>query len=313
MRILNLLVTLAVVGALMSLGSLFSSAHMLLDIGAQFRLQYIALLLPAVLLAVIGKRFVATVVLFAVMVVHAYAIGAALQSVAVEQHDNYVDLRIVSANVLFTNKNHQEFLSLIDSLEPDVLAIQEYTPQWHQALSANLAEFPHRITEPLPGGFGIALYSRHSIASGGIVKLGNGNKPSIDVELAVGDKVIHVVNVHPPPPSTQAFYEERNELMVDLALTTRRKQRPVVVTGDFNATPWTAHFTDMENASGLRNARRGVGIAATWPDKFFPLLLPIDHMLVSNSIDVASFRSMSVSGSDHRAISADLRIYFPGQ
>ena len=312
MRVANLLVTLAVIGALMSLGSLLSRHHMILDIGAHFRLQYIVLLVPALLLALVGKRLIAAFLLFAVVVVHGYTVGASLRPVAVEQTGYFADLRVFSVNLLFCNKNYQEFLALVTKLQPDVLALQEYTPQWHKVLSGELVEYPHRVTQPLHGGFGIALYSRHAIAAGGLSNLGNGGKPSVDVALSVDDKSIRLINVHPPPPSNSAFYEERNALMADLALATGPHDAgATVVVGDFNSTPWSGHFSDMESASGLRSARRGIGIAASWPDSVPPLLIPIDHMLVSNSIDVRSFKSVPVTGSDHRGIAGDLRIYFP--
>ncbi len=310
MRLINLLVTLAVVGALLSLGALLSRHHMILDIGSHFRLQYIILLLPALLLAIFGKRFYSAIVLFGVLAVHGYSVGESLRAVEVQQTDRFTDLRILSANLFLDNNSYQEFKDLVSTIKPDVLALQEYTPRWHESLSRELDEFPHRISEPMRGAFGIALYSKHPIASGGLVKFGKGLSYSIDVELSVDGGSLRVINVHPPPPSHQTAYEHRNTLMADVAKAIKQHKTSIVV-GDFNTTPWAGHFADMESRSGLLSARRGNGIAATWPDSFFPLLIPIDHILVSKNIAVTSLKSVPVVGSDHRAMVGGLRVFFP--
>ncbi len=344
MRVLcNLLVTIAMIGALMSLGALLSRYHIIFDIGSHFRVQYIVLLLPAILLAVFFKRRLAVLLMIAVVLIHGHAIVRSLlpqnfahdadgssasteqASAASDKHilDASTELHVLTTNVLLDNSRFDEYLTQVKELDADVIAVLEYTPAWHRVLSQSLTAYAHRITEPLNGGFGTALYSKYPIVSGGLLAIGVDTMPSIDVQIAVGDSYVRVIAVHPPPPMSQEYYESRNRTLQGI-VQALRPENPIAVTGknttddlvrgaeivvgDFNSTPWSGHFSDMERDAGLTSARRGQGILPTWPDGVLPLLVPIDHMLVGSRVSVLSLHSFRVAGSDHRGLSGKFRI-----
>ena len=72
--------------------------------------------------------------------------------------------------------------------------------------------------------------------------------------------------------------------------------------GDLNISMWAHHYARFEEVSGLSNARRGFGVAPTWPVWLFPGLIPIDHVLVSEQVVVTDFRTGPSIGSDHLPI-----------
>ena len=48
---------------------------------------------------------------------------------------------------------------------PDVIVLQEFTPEWRAKFAANLwSEYPHRVEHPEPGYAGICLASRLPMA-----------------------------------------------------------------------------------------------------------------------------------------------------
>lgn len=81
------------------------------------------------------------------------------------------------------------------------------------------------------------------------------------------------------------------------------------VLGDLNATPWSPRFRDLVAAAGLRQARRGFGLQASWGPRPLPwALLPIDHVLLRGPWQVRSFRAGPRLGSDHRPVVAELLV-----
>jgi endonuclease/exonuclease/phosphatase (EEP) superfamily protein YafD len=83
---------------------------------------------------------------------------------------------------------------------------------------------------------------------------------------------------------------------------------PVIVAGDFNATPFSPIFRKVIKISGLKDSREGFGWQPSWPT-YVPLLwLPIDHILVSSEIQVHNRATGSFIGSDHYPVFADLSI-----
>jgi endonuclease/exonuclease/phosphatase (EEP) superfamily protein YafD len=78
----------------------------------------------------------------------------------------------------------------------------------------------------------------------------------------------------------------------------------VIVGGDFNATPDTTQFRSVLRA-GFADAadQAGAGMTRTYPaDSWLPPLIAIDHVLIKGGAVATAARTVSISGSDHRAL-----------
>ena len=76
------------------------------------------------------------------------------------------------------------------------------------------------------------------------------------------------------------------------------KRYPLV--GDFNLTPYAAHFHEIIEQIGWKDSRRGFGVANTWPS-FLPAAfrIPIDHILFRGDLVVLDRQILDSNGSDH--------------
>jgi endonuclease/exonuclease/phosphatase (EEP) superfamily protein YafD len=137
-----------------------------------------------------------------------------------------------------------------------------------------------------------------------------GRRPYLAADLALGERTLTVVGVHPssPSPKDPSDTRQRNLQLGYLADLLEGTRGPVVVAGDFNTTPWSPFFQDLVATAGLRNAANGHGCIGTWPTWFWPAQIPIDHILVKGPIAVASMGRGSRTGSDHYPVVADLRL-----
>jgi len=307
--VLGSIVALATLGAIVSLGSIFSGYHLFFDLISHFRVQFIVLLIPALLVATCTRKTVPILIICLTLAVHGYAVAMSLLPESVNSDEPYVEVTALSSNVLLVNKNYQAQLDIIAAKAPDVIGFQEYTPLWHNELSTKLTAYPHRITSPEYGSFGIALYSKYPITNGGTRILSTKTFPTIDAYIDINGTQLRVMVVHPPPPSRMKLYWNRNQLMQAVALDSKAESNALLVMGDFNSTPWTTHFSDMTSIGKLRNARAGHGFHPTWPTPVFALSIPIDHILVNAKIGVEHFETVDLAGSDHRNIISRLRVY----
>ncbi len=85
--------------------------------------------------------------------------------------------------------------------------------------------------------------------------------------------------------------------------------------GDFNAAPWSEALRRAETASGTRLIN---GLRLTWsgsvpPGVPMPPGLPLDHILISPGIGVERIKAVTLHGSDHKAVVADLQIPLCGE
>jgi endonuclease/exonuclease/phosphatase family metal-dependent hydrolase len=95
-----------------------------------------------------------------------------------------------------------------------------------------------------------------------------------------------------------------------------RQQGEVIVAGDFNSTLDHADFRRLLGGrAGYHDAatQAGEAFVPTYPAQpvDFPLI-GLDHALLSRSVRAHGLVTVSISGSDHRAIVADLYVLASG-
>ena len=153
--------------------------------------------------------------------------------------------------------------------------------------------------------FGIAVLSRVAFVNLREVEL-DGQVPSILADFSFADGLISLFATHPLPPGSGRPFRSRNLQLTWLATLARESKNPAILIGDLNVTPWSPDYTRLVRDSGLRDVRRGYGILPTWPTMFPPMMIPLDHCLVSPRIAITTVRRGSDIGSDHLPLIVDL-------
>jgi endonuclease/exonuclease/phosphatase (EEP) superfamily protein YafD len=121
-----------------------------------------------------------------------------------------------------------------------------------------------------------------------------------------GASPIEVAAVHPPPPLRRALKWWRGDLR---ALPPATPDGPLrILAGDFNATLDHAELRRLLDTGYVDAAAEvGAGLKGTWPHgRRFPPPVAIDHVLVDSRAGVNAFSVHAISGTDHRAVFAEL-------
>jgi endonuclease/exonuclease/phosphatase (EEP) superfamily protein YafD len=231
-------------------------------------------------------------------------------------------LRLMSFNLLAANRDEAAIRSAIGREDLDVLLFVEYTP-FMENIRRDLTErFPYQVIESRLHGFGIALFSRFPILNQEVQYLTVGplEKPSeppyfvkddpyIDVTLDVNGNEMRVIGVHLFNPTEYARFSERTRQFQKLiGVANQHRDKPLVVMGDFNCTPWSSFFMELQKKASLRDSRQGFGYQGTWPVSGDFLSIPIDHILVSDGIEVVQRTVLPAAGSDHYPIYSEIII-----
>lgn len=218
-------------------------------------------------------------------------------------------LRVLTNNLLWGTADPDEVLDLVRRHRVDLLALQEYTPAAEKALhSAGLAEsLPYQVTHPLDKPGGSALYSRFPLTDRGYRALPQEfgqSRATVRVPDA-GDVLVE--SVHPASPSVAGWLRHWRTGL--LAQPPAMRDGPVrILLGDFNATLDHAPLRRLLR-TGYRCAAGsvGAGLVGTWP--YDGTRLPrvaIDHVLVDRRVAVHAVSVHRVTGTDHRAVLAEL-------
>ena len=116
---------------------------------------------------------------------------------------------------------------------------------------------------------------------------------------------LSVVAAHLTKPWYQGFFDVDLWHLLDRSAAA---EGPLLMMGDFNATPWSRPLARIRTETGV--AGRGWPVAS-WPAWAGGLGLPIDHLLVRDGAVLGRVTSWGAGlGSNHRGLMA--RIYWPG-
>lgn len=120
--------------------------------------------------------------------------------------------------------------------------------------------------------------------------------PAKDLWLAVVDAV--------EPPLTPQRTATRDRYLLSVAARVAHCPGPLMVAGDFNATPYAPV---LKRFSSIADVRPTGLLDGTWPHWLGPLGLRLDHILVRGVV-VEDVRVLVSRGSDHRPVRALLRL-----
>jgi endonuclease/exonuclease/phosphatase (EEP) superfamily protein YafD len=217
-------------------------------------------------------------------------------------------LRLAAINVHTSNHRSDLVLEFLRSVDADAILLMEVNERWMDALSPLKATYPHLIAEPREDNFGIALFSRLPLTNSSVIEPGSVQVPSIATDMTVGAHSVHLLCTHPLPPGSSEYARLRNEQLQQIAGYVRRRNSPVIVLGDLNVTPWSPYFSGLLRDSGLKNTSQGRGLFESWP-AWLPLgRIPLDHCLVSRSIQVINKQLGPRVGSDHLPVVIELQV-----
>lgn len=301
---------LAIFASLFSFTALFSEHALVFDLVSHFRVQYLLGFIPMLGIALAIRAWLAAALLGASIAIHALAIAPAWISPPEHTANKALPgtLRLMSANLQASNEDFKTMLRYVREIDPAVLIVPEMSHEWQRVLMQELPQYPYHSGRAQLNNFGIGIFSKYAFESQLLPIFDSDTIPSVQVQLRWNENLVTLIGTHPVPPMNTSMFQSRNRHLQSLATHVSALEGPVIVAGDLNITPWSAHFHKLLQESRLVDSRTGFGLQASWPVYFLPASIPIDHILVSEQIRVQDRRTSGALGSDHRAVWADLVI-----
>lgn len=266
------------------------------------------------------RRFI--LVLAALAVVFALALtatqGVRGYASAEPRPHRLADLRVLSWNTHLAGIAPEEIVTLATQEQPDVLALQETTPEIAQTVTDALAAagrpmtllFGASETEPALGSALLvsAALGPYTVDTSSAV---TGTLPSVVARPGTAGAPV-LVSAHVAPPSASLMRAWRSDLTRLAALCTAEPD--VVIAGDFNSTadhwsgvPGTAQLGACSDAG----TQAGGAAVATWPNGAPSWLgASIDHVAFSGRWSVSGYDVLedAAGSSDHRPILVQLSV-----
>jgi len=306
-------VSIALIGtAAASLAGLLAPLGWPFELFVHFRWQVGAAALALLLASLVLRRPWMMVV--ACVTVATQSLPGALMSGRAAAHEPAAlscsddQLRVVTANARFSNTQHAAMVAWLSRSDADIIALQEVTPQWALALEPLARSYPYRKVMSRDDAYGIALLSRWPLDDVWPVDFADDGLPSLVANVDVHGRRLRVIALHARWPVVPGLQVARDRALRQAAALALTQPESTILLGDLNLTPYAPAFARLVTESGLRDAFDGEAWRPTWQAGFWPLALPIDHVLVPRGSCVTGHLIGPYLGSDHRPLQVTLHL-----
>ncbi|MGX1308645.1 endonuclease/exonuclease/phosphatase (EEP) superfamily protein YafD [Amorphus suaedae] len=235
-------------------------------------------------------------------------VGLALYKATLTAPGTTGGLRVMTANLLFSNTDVPAFVLSVRANDPDLLVVQERVPFWTDAIDRTLgAEYALIASSPANT---TNMYLRKARQTCPVPEL----RTPIAENAALGCVVIDglavlVLGVHAPRAKDEQAGVERSTSLAAYRATLGEAQMPRIVAGDFNASPLAPSMADfMRQTAVAMPAEGGVWFSASWPAVAPAVGVRIDHVLVSREMAAQLVAVGPPIGSDHLPVTVDVSL-----
>jgi endonuclease/exonuclease/phosphatase (EEP) superfamily protein YafD len=228
--------------------------------------------------------------------------------------------RVMELNLCFGRANLNQLYVQVERYLPEVVVLTEITegnvatldnPLWNAAYPYHLGTPGKDAANGIGDPSGTVVYAKHALTpldglqdmtnQAVVAKVSNNDDPDSSFTIVAA----HMVN---PLRDPNAWVADGDKLV---SLAASNSATPLVIAGDLNATHESLPMRLLTSA-GMADAKMssGSGWQPTFPSNLMPIppLVAIDHILVNDSFEALAVTPISVSGTDHLGLVADLAL-----
>ncbi|WP_033376665.1 endonuclease/exonuclease/phosphatase family protein [Alloscardovia criceti] len=275
------------------------------------------------IIALLGRRKLLAVICLGCLVAQAYwhsgYVFAANSSVkgipsaealTVDTSDNYA--RLMTLNAHNGQADAEQIVSVVSSEHVEVLALQEVSNGLVQRLYASgLAQYlPYSVLSASSGqdnGGVNAIFTAAPMTSESYDLIPTDASSVAAACIGMAAKSVCFGSVHPfsPRPGQQGLWDSSLDSLSQL----QSESQTYVLLGDFNATWDHKSFRELLGSRFLDAGQQtGEGFHMTYPSNKqlagidIPAMVEIDHIVYDRGLLVGDLQTVTISGSDHKAL-----------
>jgi endonuclease/exonuclease/phosphatase (EEP) superfamily protein YafD len=223
-------------------------------------------------------------------------------------------LKIVTFNTWSDNDRPQQVVERVQAADPDAFALIEMGwPLLHHGIEGFAARYPYRTTPKGGCPRDMQIFSKRPFSAWGCAVTYDPARPEVTAAIVWGrtqapdGRPFTFATTHyawPFPGGGQAM-----QMAALTRWTTAHADGDLILTGDFNLTPWS--FALHRQDGKLKLMMRRDHAVFTWPATIARLyrpapfaILPIDHIYAGRAWRTLDVRRLARAGSDHYGIEA---------
>lgn len=218
-------------------------------------------------------------------------------------------MTFMSFNVWKQNENYAATVDHIRKTSPDVVGLYETNEAWNKAFRSLYDLYPHQIFYPGKGRFGMSILSKYPFEELDVPQNKGARQRIIvgKVPVPSSSKHLYIYAFHPYSPEGRQNALARNRQLHEMERwVDENKEHPLIIMGDFNASPWSYPLKSIVEKHKLMATKPHK--CGTWPSLLGEFGIPIDHILTKNVTANQNGHIGPHLGSDHRPVHAKIHL-----
>lgn len=221
-------------------------------------------------------------------------------------------VKVLSFNMLTSNIEYNQVIDLIETYQPDIVAIQELSIDMSLVMNDELGHiYPYQEVYAWDDPRGIGIWSQYPLTEGPWRTINAWERWLHSATVEIEGKQLFLLNVHLWPTGTldQALFARALEIqekqVSEIKTLISAETKPTLLLGDFNASPTNETYTSLAQELDDTWRQVGFGPGFTFPSTgsqslWLPRLLRIDYFWTKGAIKPLSLDVLPDSaGSDH--------------
>lgn len=280
-----------------------SFVHPLFDSMGHFRIHLLFIWLFLVLIEVFLQRHLLRYILIVLLIMVGGYTTLLLQPYKgeVQTSADAKVIKFMQFNLNFRNRHLLNVKAYLEEHEVEIATFQEVTTRHLQSLEGMRDEYPFQKHCKFAGVGDVAIISKYPFieSQGGCIK--EEGLVWSRVQLDNGELSVASLHLHWPYP-----YKHHSQIS-RLEKAFAKIPSPKIIAGDFNAAPWSFAVKRVMMASDTKvvdGVRWSLNIGD--PNSFVHMQIPIDHILLSEELEVKDIHVRKSLGSDHLPIMSEI-------
>ena len=305
----SLLLAVTAGTGLLSLTGFLGAYAYLLNLTSHFRVQYAFVLLGCSLLLWSLKKRKSSLIALSLAILNMSEILPLYQKPEASTSSGGAQFSLFQLNVLTDNQQFDQVRDEINRLDPDVVVMEEVTPEWYRALAPVRERYPYVVETLDRTSLGVMIMSRLPLEETELIDFNDGRLPSLVTELQAEGKPITLIATHPLSPRNKTKFRLRNKQLYAIARAFHERNDPLIMVGDLNITSFSPVFKKFIEQIDLYDSRKGFGVQPSWPGHTWLIArITLDHCLLSDDLQVKQRKLGNYVGSDHLPVYVEIGI-----
>jgi hypothetical protein len=201
-----------------------------------------------------------------------------------------------------TGAGYQELIDEIISANLDIIAVNEFTPNWEFILGQALSDsHPYQAKLVRIDPLGLGFFSKRPIQQIDTLEF-YGDHPHLSIRMQMGLRSdVQLVTSYFMPPLTRKTYGDYRVELSKMGQTLSDIPLPLVVTGDYNLSDWSNELREFKFLSGLISSRRDVTPKSSRGVKTW-MNFPLDHIFFNDALECTAFETVTDTLGNHLGI-----------